>query len=139
MNAELISQIPAFVRDHKLATIPDPNDPKDDAYDGEHVPAEDISKAHIVLSLDDNDMHRPVLDIDLPAALIPSSTPGHFHLYIDKQMTTSAYVRLLDALAEAGIIEQGYASVSEVRGYTSVRLPWVTKNVKAAADGEAAG
>jgi len=139
MSAELIEQIPVFVRDHKLATIPDPEDPKEDSYDGEHVPAEDISKAHIVLSLDDSGMHRPVLDIDLPAALIPSSTPGHFHLYIDKQLTTSAYVRLLDALAEAGIIEQGYASVSEVRGYTSVRLPWVTKNAKAAADGEAAG
>jgi hypothetical protein len=127
MSTELLEQLPPFVRDHKLATIPDPEDPKEDTYDGEHVPVEDIAAAHIVLSTDDNGWHRPVLDIDFPAALIPSSTEGHFHRYLDKKLSTSQYMKLLDALAEAGIIEQGYASVSEARGYTSARLPWVKK------------
>lgn len=127
MSAELIDQLPEFVRSHKLATIPSPDDPKEDTYDGEHVPVEDIASAHIVLSTDDAGWHRPVLDIDFPAALIPSSTAGHFHLYLDKQLSTSQYMKLLDALAEAGIIEQGYASVSEARGYTSARLPWIKK------------
>jgi hypothetical protein len=127
MSVELIEQLPEFMREHKLATIPDPNDPKEDVYDGEHVPVDDIESAHIILSKNDDAFHRPVLDIDFPAALIPSSTPGHFHLYLDKTLTERAYMRLLDALAEAGIIEQGYASVSEARGYTSARLPWVKK------------
>jgi hypothetical protein len=127
MSAALIEQLPEFIRSNKLATIPDPEDPKEDTYDGEHVPVNDIDKAHIVLSTDDDGWHRPVLDIDFPAALIPSSTPGHFHLYLDKKLSTSQYMKLLDALAEAGIIEQGYASVSEARGYTSARLPWVKK------------
>lgn len=126
-TSELLEQLPTFVRDHKLATIPDPEDPKEDTYDGEHVPVEDIAEAHIVLSVDDDGHHRPVLDIDFPAALIPSSTPGHFHLYLDKQMDTLQYMRLLDALAEVGILEKGYASVSEARGYTSARLPWIKK------------
>ena len=133
MSAELLEQLPEFVREHKLATIPDPQDPKEDTYDGEHVPVEDIAIAHIVLSADDDGMHRPVLDIDFPAALIPSSTPGHFHLYLDKQMDFATYVILLDALATAGVIEKGYASVSKARGYTSARLPWVKKKVVATA------
>jgi hypothetical protein len=131
MSAELLEQLPSFVRDHKLATIPDPNDPKEDTYDGEHVPVEEIAEAHIVLSKDASGLHRPVLDIDFPAALIPSSTAGHFHLYLDKQLDELKYMKLLDALAEAGIIEQGYANVSEARGYTSARLPWVKKRVEA--------
>lgn len=71
--------------------------------------------------------HRPVLDIDLPAQLIPSSTPGHFHLYIDKPMSWATYVCLLRALEEAGIIEPGYTRASERRGYSAVRMPWVRK------------
>jgi hypothetical protein len=75
----------------------------------------------------DKQHHKVVLDLDLPAQLIPSSTEGHFHLYIDKEMPWDVYVRLLTALAAAGIIEQGYLSASLERGLTAVRLPWVKK------------
>src|SRR4051794_35126863 len=30
-----------------------------------------------------NGHHSPVLDVDYMAALVPSSTPGHFHLYLN--------------------------------------------------------
>jgi hypothetical protein len=69
-----------------------------------------------------------VLDLDLPAQLIPSSTPGHFHLYLDVELSHSTYMDLLTALAAAGIIERGYADASRERGYTAVRLPWVRKD-----------
>jgi hypothetical protein len=132
MSAELIEQLPEFIRGHQLATIPEQASGNDDEYDTAHVPSEDIAEAHIILSAEQGKtgMHRPVLDIDFPAALIPSSTPGHFHLYLDKLIPEPDYMRLLDALAEAGIIEPGYASVSEARGYTSARLPWVKKAPK---------
>jgi hypothetical protein len=71
--------------------------------------------------------HRPVLDLDMPAKLIPSSTPGHFHLIIDHEMPWPAYRKLLEALAEAGVIEWGFAAASINRGYSSVRVPWVRK------------
>lgn len=71
--------------------------------------------------------HKPVLDIDFPAALIPSSTEGHFHLYLDKELTWDNYVELLKVLAKCGIIEQGYANASIDRTHTSARLPWVKK------------
>ena len=72
--------------------------------------------------------HKPVLDIDLPVKLIPSSTEGHFHLFIDKEMSWKDYTKLLDVLAEVGIIEQGFSRVSQgSRQHTAVRLPWVKK------------
>jgi hypothetical protein len=75
------------------------------------------------------DRHRVVLDLDMPAQLVESTTPGHFHLYIDKELTWAAYLALLFALQKAGIIERGYLRASRARGYTAVRLPWVRKNV----------
>jgi hypothetical protein len=72
-------------------------------------------------------LHRPVLDIDFPATLLPSSTPGHHHLYLDVPMHWERYRKLLEALAEAGVVETGYVAASISRGYTAVRLPWVRK------------
>lgn len=50
-------------------------------------------------------LHRPVLDIDLPVKVVPSTTEGHFHLYIDKEMPWSDYVELLEVMAKVGILE----------------------------------
>lgn len=91
----------------------------------------DIDEANIVTSeiaeFAGMHIHRPVLDIDFMAKLIPSSTPGHFHLYLDRPLGWEPYKKLLLALAEAGIIEGGYATASIERGYSAVRLPWITK------------
>lgn len=72
--------------------------------------------------------HRVVLDIDHDAALIPSSTPGHFHLIIDVNMPWLNYTNLLRALADAGVIEQGYCHASIKNGFTAIRTPWERKN-----------
>mgnify|MGYP006949394450 CR=1 FL=1 len=71
--------------------------------------------------------HRPVLDIDMPVKVVPSSTSGHFHLFIDKELSWKRYRKLLKALVAAGIIEWGYLGASEERGFTGVRLPWKKK------------
>lgn len=71
--------------------------------------------------------HKVILDVDIPAQLIPSTTPGHFHLYIDHELDEDVYFRLLDALADAGVIEDGYRGASQARGFTAARLPWVPK------------
>lgn len=75
-------------------------------------------------------MHAPVLDLDFPAALIPSSTPGHFHLYLDKSMTWSQYERILKALALGGVIEQGYGEASRARKASFVRDPEIVKRAQ---------
>lgn len=72
-------------------------------------------------------LHKPVLDLDISAMLVPSSTSGHFHLYLDKVLPWSDYEKLLKVLKEVGIIEPGYAHACIARQETWVRLPWVRK------------
>lgn len=88
-----------------------------------------IGEANVVTSKrDKGNMHALLLDIDVPAYLVPSSREGHSHLYIDVVADTAAYMNLLDALAACGVIEEGYASASRKRGMTVLRLPWVKKS-----------
>jgi hypothetical protein len=72
-------------------------------------------------------LHRILLDLDVQAELIPSSTEGHSHLYINLTLTWEKYKNLLVALGEAGILEQGYVHVSLKREATYLRLPGVKK------------
>lgn len=92
----------------------------------------EVGRAQVITSVVGNGRgidrrHKVVLDIDMPAKLIPSSTPGHFHLYIDHEMEEGAYMELLVALGKAGILEEGYVRASQARKLTAVRLPWVKK------------
>ena len=98
-------------------------------------PAEE-AEANLVSSLLDNGasvlppkvvMHAPTLDIDFPCELLPSSTEGHFHLLIDKPLTWEQYVVVLQALAFAGIIEDGYFQAAMRQKQTYIRKPGVTK------------
>ena len=78
----------------------------------------------------DDEYHRPILDIDFPAMLIPSSTEGHFHLYLDRPIKWGVYKKLLLALSEAGIIEEGYAKASIARQASYLRLPGIPKDAE---------
>lgn len=98
---------------------------KDNTPEAEFVSG--AEKANLITSLASGRMHKPVIDLDLPARLVPSSTEGHFHLYIDKKVPWEAYVRLLDAMRDAGLVEAGYVSASKARGFSAVRPPWVRK------------
>lgn len=86
-----------------------------------------IQDAEVVSSEIGGRLHCPVLDIDVPAFLVSSSTPGHSHLYIDHPMSWWKYKRLLRAMARAGILEKGYVRASIRRRHTAVRVPWLKK------------
>jgi hypothetical protein len=105
-------------------------DPEWDALVQPIEPADSLATANVITSqvAGAPGMHKVAIDIDLPAVLIPSTTPGHYHLYIDQIMSWEVYTRLLDALAIAGVIEFGYARASKIRGCTSLRLPWIKKD-----------
>jgi hypothetical protein len=92
-------------------------------------PASSVMDANISTSIreDDAERHALLLDLDVPAWLIPSSTEGHSHLYVDVSIREDAYFQLLDALANAGVIQRGYADASKRRGGTALRLPWIKK------------
>lgn len=98
------------------------------AYEGEVEDVTDPADANVITSqLLDSDLHAPVIDVDLPMRWVPSSTPGHGHLYIDHPMPAAYMWALIELLAEIGLVEPGYLRASQARGYTSVRLPWVKK------------
>jgi len=93
--------------------------------EGEIVPE---AEANIVSSMLVNSMHAPALDIDkIEVRVVPSTTPGNYHLYIDKQMTWEQYKRLLFVLADVGIIERNYLNASLAKGQTFLRKPGVLK------------
>lgn len=71
--------------------------------------------------------HTIMLDIDMTARLVESSTPGHFHLYIDRLLTWWQYRRLLRLLWKIGVIEKGFYKASLRRKATNLRPPWVEK------------
>jgi hypothetical protein len=107
----------------------------DDGFFDEGKPA-DIQDANVVRSVDGfyGGRHHVLLDLDREAHLIPSSTPGHSHLYVDLGIGASqeAYFRFLDAAAEIGLIERGYANASKCKGGSYLRLPWVKKGAPSA-------
>lgn len=93
-----------------------------------------VGEADVVSSLhrgvrNEGRRHALVIDIDHPAWLVKSTTEGHHHLYVDVPdgISEGYYFSLLNALANAGVIEQGYASASIARRHSDVRLPWVKK------------
>jgi hypothetical protein len=101
--------------------------PKDNQQEGQ---PSTLGEADLILSKRDDagTWHKLLLDIDLPAWLIESSTPGHSHLIIDVDIENETWRKLMIALAEAGVIEEGYMQTSLLRGYASLRPPWRTKN-----------
>src|SRR5690606_35829898 len=84
--------------------------------------------ANLITSECENGMHAPVLDIDLPVEVYPSSQLGHNHLYIQHEMTWEQYTELLTTLARCGIIEEGYANASIAKGFSAVRPVGVQKH-----------
>lgn len=104
--------------------------------DDSRKPTNDLADAEVISSaiapatavLDEMSLHEIALDIDRVAYLIPSSTPGHFHLYIEHTVRWRDYAELLQLLAKMGVIESGFASASITRKATFLRLPWVKKH-----------
>jgi len=72
--------------------------------------------------------HKVAIDLDLDAALWETSTPGHHHLIIDHAMTWEVYAKLLTALRDAGLIQDGYLHACLVRKASWIRTPWTRKH-----------
>lgn len=89
--------------------------------------ANSVSSRSTYLPNLDLQMHVLAIDVDHDAVLIPTSTEGHHHLIINKKMTWAQYEKLLDALKDAGIIQDGYHRASVMRKATWLRTPWTRK------------
>lgn len=85
-------------------------------------------EANLIGSLTDDGRHMPVIDLDVPVSLLPSSTEGHSHLYIDTPMSWWRYRMLLRRLHKAGIIETGFYEMSIKRKQSFLRREGITKH-----------
>ena len=79
-------------------------------------------ESNVISSMLPNGNHAPVLDIDIPHRLVPSSTTGHSHLFLDIELTPAEYGVLLQALVRAGVVEKGYYESYRNLGFTCARM-----------------
>ena len=85
---------------------------------------------NLISSRTDDGRQMPVLDLDVPARLEPSSTEGHTHLYLDVPMSRWRWAALMVALRIAGVIETGFLVWSLRRGGNFVRVPGTYKKAE---------
>lgn len=64
-----------------------------------------------------------VIHLTVPAKLVPSSTEGHFHLYLETGMDWPDYLRLMRFMAEAGLLEKEWVDMNERRQMAMLRKP----------------
>lgn len=83
---------------------------------------------NLISSMVAPDQHRPVLDLDLPHVYVPSSTPGHGHLYINNVVLNDMqhYV-LITTLVELGILGKGSRVQLDTHNMSLTRPPHVKK------------
>lgn len=108
----------------------DLSDPGRDVFHSKRIEAGNGKEANLFSSelADQEGMHAPTLDIDgMEVIVIPSTTPGNYHLYIDCPMTWEQYRNLLVAMMDAGILRQGFVGLSLARGASFLRQPGVQK------------
>ena len=135
--------VPHFAKENDLGWslgVDDPEAIKEMVADGQEYAADVVSPgdgmydvANVVcssLNRDGNLYHRPMIDLDFDAALLPSSTPGHWHLYLDKVMDDETYKEFIKAMNHFGIVANG--NVNQLKkGGTFLRLPHVRKGDEA--------
>lgn len=120
--------IPNSKWNNNLAVLEVPRLRSTEYTEGSVEPTTDVNKANLILSKGpDSYCHYPVLDLDFRAHLIPSSTKGHHHLYLEKALSHDDYLLLLTVLERLGIIQKGILNRFLESGFTCVRPPWLKK------------
>lgn len=85
------------------------------------------AKANLISSKTTDGRQMPIIDLDFDFHIVPSSTPGHAHLFIDHPMSKFRWAILMLALWFTGAVEMGYAVWSLRRGGNFVRTPYTVK------------
>lgn len=95
----------------------------------------DEGSGNLISSMVAPDMHRPVLDLDFPHVYVPSTTPGHGHLYINNVVLNDLqHYLLISTLVELGILSRGSKIQLDSHGLSLTRPPHVKKKDHAGRD-----
>lgn len=108
---------------------PEPDDwLGDDGYNGEDVSWTRREPNCVTSWCPETKQHRLVLDLDFECRLVPSSSPGCYHLYLDGLALESYQAHaLVRNLREAGVLEAGFAKNMQRDGRLCVRAANVKK------------
>lgn len=88
----------------------------------------DPGQGNLISSMVAPDKHRPVIDLDMPHVYVPSTTPGHGHLYINNVVLDDMqHYLLIQTLVQLGIIGQGSRVQLDAHGLSLTRPPHVKK------------
>lgn len=71
--------------------------------------------------------HMPIVDLDYPHEYVPSSTPGHAHLYLNVEIGRARWICLMLGLWIGGVVSRNYMLWSFRRMANYARQPWVSK------------
>lgn len=83
--------------------------------------------ANLVSSIKANGKHCLFLDLDMAHQHIPSTTPGHAHLFINADLSRDALQEIVDVLAKHKILQAGVKRGFDERGFLSLRIPGSVK------------
>lgn len=83
--------------------------------------------ANLISSKTTTGKQKPIIDLDFEFEIKPSSTPGHYHLYLNHEISNTRFVVLMAALWFSGVVEMGYAVWSIRRMGNFVRPPGIKK------------
>lgn len=91
---------------------------------GEHIHLDQEPKNCVVsLTSLTEDVHLPMLDDDAGIfRVVPSRTPGHQHVYIDRPLTWTQCVRLLQVLCELDLVDVAWGEKCLDQGVMTLRL-----------------
>lgn len=79
------------------------------------------------------------IELGVPAYLLPSSTAGHHHAYIDVEMKWRPYRALCKAMASVGLLEEAFVDLTISHGMSMLIRPGLTKRQLYARGGELRG
>lgn len=86
--------------------------------------------ANLISSIRVDEKHVLLLDLDMEHFYVPSSTPGHGHLYINAELTYDQLYEILQPLVKYGIVQRGIYEGFLRRGWLSLRLPGQAKGTE---------
>lgn len=102
----------------------DSDDPT--VYKKEHVEVHPLD-ANLISSKKANGKHVLFLDLDQNNKVVPSSTHGHTHIYVDTDLDLAALKEIVDVLAKHGIVQEGIKRQLDEYGFLTLRPPGVVK------------
>lgn len=86
--------------------------------------------ANLISSENVYGLHHLVLDLDDEHWYSESSTKGHGHLVINKQLELSALKEIVHVLVKHNVLQAGIKKQLDDRGCLTLRMPGMKKGVK---------